>query len=98
MEVGGGSLVENEHKDIVILGGEKYTVQVAHSLLECAKLTVAKPKFGEGSVTVVGDAMYAMGPFIAQGGNASLEDAVVFARCFADIGIRNSGLMTMLPY
>ncbi|KAE9454955.1 hypothetical protein C3L33_13146, partial [Rhododendron williamsianum] len=66
MEVGGGGLAENEHKDIVIVG-------------------------------VVGDAMHAMGPFIAQGGAASLEDAVVFARCFADIGIRNSGLMTMLP-
>ncbi|KAE9448400.1 hypothetical protein C3L33_19702, partial [Rhododendron williamsianum] len=41
-------------------------------------------RFGEGSVTVAGDAMHAMGPFIAQGGSAALEDAVVLARCFAE--------------
>ncbi|XP_058217170.1 monooxygenase 1-like [Rhododendron vialii] len=41
-------------------------------------------RFGEGSVTVAGDAMHAMGPFIAQGGAAALEDAVVLARCFAE--------------
>ncbi|KAH7834944.1 hypothetical protein Vadar_021184 [Vaccinium darrowii] len=42
-------------------------------------------RFGEGSVAVAGDAMHAMGPFIAQGGAASLEDAVVLARCFAEM-------------
>lgn len=36
-----------------------------------------------GTVTVAGDAMHAMGPFIAQGGSASLEDAVVLGRCLA---------------
>ncbi|KAF7144008.1 hypothetical protein RHSIM_Rhsim05G0097700 [Rhododendron simsii] len=43
-----------------------------------------KRRFGEGSVIVAGDAMHAMGPFIAQGGAAALEDAVVLARCFAE--------------
>ncbi|CAI9114988.1 OLC1v1015818C1 [Oldenlandia corymbosa var. corymbosa] len=37
-------------------------------------------KFYKGSVTVLGDAMHAMGPFLGQGGSATLEDAVVFAR------------------
>lgn len=33
---------------------------------------------------VVGDAMHAMAPFLTQGGAASLEDAVVLARCLAE--------------
>ncbi|KAK6256153.1 hypothetical protein SCA6_017458 [Theobroma cacao] len=36
-----------------------------------------------GTVTVAGDAMHAMAPFLAQGGSASLEDAVVLARCLS---------------
>ncbi|XBJ02291.1 hypothetical protein VPH35_021699 [Triticum aestivum] len=39
--------------------------------------------FQEGTVTVAGDAMHAMGTFIGQGGSFSLEDAVVAARCLA---------------
>lgn len=39
--------------------------------------------FRKGTVTVAGDAMHATGPFIAQGGSASIEDAVVLARCLA---------------
>ncbi|XP_024199087.2 monooxygenase 1 [Rosa chinensis] len=39
--------------------------------------------FRVGTVTVAGDALHAMTPFIAQGGSAALEDAVVLARCFA---------------
>uniref|UniRef100_A0ACD5ZP07 Uncharacterized protein n=4 Tax=Avena sativa TaxID=4498 RepID=A0ACD5ZP07_AVESA len=39
--------------------------------------------FHMGTVTVAGDAMHAMGPFIGQGGSCSLEDAVVLARCLA---------------
>jgi 2-polyprenyl-6-methoxyphenol hydroxylase-like FAD-dependent oxidoreductase len=31
-------------------------------------------------VTVAGDAMHVMGPYIGQGGSAALEDAVVLAR------------------
>ncbi|KAL2329380.1 hypothetical protein Fmac_022807 [Flemingia macrophylla] len=36
-----------------------------------------------GTVTIAGDAMHATGPFIAQGGSASIEDAIVIARCLA---------------
>ncbi|PRQ55698.1 putative 3-hydroxybenzoate 6-monooxygenase [Rosa chinensis] len=39
--------------------------------------------FRVGTVTVAGDALHAMTPFIAQGGSAALEDAVVLARCLA---------------
>ncbi|EAZ00124.1 hypothetical protein OsI_22128 [Oryza sativa Indica Group] len=41
---------------------------------------VALAGFRRGAVTVAGDAMHAMGPFIGQGGSAGLEDAVVLAR------------------
>ncbi|CAL9004633.1 unnamed protein product [Prunus brigantina] len=40
-------------------------------------------RFREGTVVLAGDAMHAMGPFLAQGGSACLEDAVVLARCLA---------------
>ncbi|XP_043711237.1 monooxygenase 1-like [Telopea speciosissima] len=39
--------------------------------------------FRKGTVTVAGDAMHVMGPFVGQGGAAALEDAVVLGRCFA---------------
>ncbi|RCV06861.1 hypothetical protein SETIT_1G197300v2 [Setaria italica] len=44
---------------------------------------VALRGFRRGVVTVAGDAMHAMGPFIGQGGSAGLEDAVVLARSLA---------------
>ncbi|KAL2520325.1 monooxygenase 1 [Forsythia ovata] len=39
--------------------------------------------FRKGTVTVAGDAMHVMGPFLGQGGSAALEDAVILARCLA---------------
>ncbi|XP_021903477.1 uncharacterized protein LOC110818792 isoform X1 [Carica papaya] len=39
--------------------------------------------FRKGTVTVAGDAMHVMGPFLGQGGSAAMEDAVVLARCLA---------------
>ncbi|KAL3737044.1 hypothetical protein ACJRO7_025896 [Eucalyptus globulus] len=45
----------------------------------------------KGVIVVAGDAMHAMAPFLAQGGAASLEDAVVLARCLAEkIKLANS--------
>ncbi|KAK6246563.1 FAD-binding domain - like 9 [Theobroma cacao] len=43
-----------------------------------------RAKFRLGTVVVAGDAMHAMCPFISQGGGASLEDAVVLARCLSE--------------
>ncbi|KAK9050114.1 hypothetical protein SSX86_030917 [Deinandra increscens subsp. villosa] len=43
--------------------------------------------FCKGTVMVAGDAMHVMGPFLAQGGSAGLEDAVVLARIMAQQGL-----------
>ncbi|XP_048130530.1 monooxygenase 1-like [Rhodamnia argentea] len=40
-------------------------------------------RFRKGTVTVAGDALHAMSPFIGQGGSASLEDSIVLARCLS---------------
>lgn len=40
-------------------------------------------KYRKGTVTVAGDAMHVMGPFLGQGGSAGLEDAIVLARRLA---------------
>ncbi|KAE8702718.1 PHD finger protein [Hibiscus syriacus] len=45
---------------------------------------IARAKFRKGTVVVAGDALHAMCPFISQGGGASLEDAVVLARCLSE--------------
>ncbi|KAL0716681.1 hypothetical protein Bca4012_066003 [Brassica carinata] len=42
---------------------------------------VMSSKFRRGTVTVAGDSMHLMGPFIGQGCSAALEDGVVLARC-----------------
>lgn len=39
--------------------------------------------FRRGTMTLAGDAMHVMGPYLAQGGSAGLEDAVVLARCLS---------------
>ncbi|KAI3763058.1 hypothetical protein L1987_53508 [Smallanthus sonchifolius] len=46
--------------------------------------------FRKGTVTVAGDAMHVMGPFLGQGGSAGLEDAVVLARIMAISGLNNA--------
>nr|GLL44411.1 uncharacterized protein LOC109177309 [Ipomoea trifida] len=43
----------------------------------------------KGTVTVAGDAMHVMGPFVGQGGASGLEDAVVLGRC---LGMAMSGI------
>ncbi|KAG7616137.1 putative FAD-binding domain, FAD/NAD(P)-binding domain superfamily [Arabidopsis thaliana] len=42
---------------------------------------VLSGKFRRGTVTVAGDSMHLMGPFLGQGCSAALEDGVVLARC-----------------
>lgn len=41
-------------------------------------------KWGEGRVTVVGDAAHAMTPFLGQGGGQGIEDAAVITSCLTD--------------
>ncbi|XP_056167610.1 monooxygenase 1-like [Syzygium oleosum] len=45
---------------------------------------ILRRSFWKGAIVVAGDAMHAMAPFLTQGGAASLEDAVVLARCLAE--------------
>jgi len=40
-------------------------------------------RWGEGPVTMLGDAVHPMLPFLAQGGAMAIEDAAVLARCLA---------------
>ncbi|KAL6858983.1 hypothetical protein ACP4OV_017985 [Aristida adscensionis] len=52
-------------------------------------------RFQRGAVTVAGDAMHVMGPFIGQGGSAALEDAVVLARSLSRAVPARGGAATM---
>ncbi|KAF3440937.1 hypothetical protein FNV43_RR19223 [Rhamnella rubrinervis] len=51
--------------------------------------------FRKGTVTVAGDAMHLMGPFLGQGSSAALEDGIVLARCLAQKIHDQSGLQGM---
>ncbi|XP_043711236.1 monooxygenase 1-like [Telopea speciosissima] len=53
-----------------------------NSLRHRAPWDILLESFRKGTVTVAGDAMHVMGPFIGQGGAAALEDAIVLGRCF----------------
>lgn len=41
-------------------------------------------RFSTDTVTVAGDAMHVMAPFLGQGGSAAIEDAIVLARCLTE--------------
>ncbi|XP_071742558.1 monooxygenase 1-like [Rutidosis leptorrhynchoides] len=51
--------------------------------------------FSKGTVTVAGDAMHIMGPFMGQGGSAGLEDTVVLARNMARLGLNGERKITV---
>ena len=44
------------------------------------------PKWGEGSVVMLGDACHAMLPYMGQGGAMAIEDAAVLSRCIDEAG------------
>ena len=44
------------------------------------------PSWGEGHVTLLGDACHPMTPYMAQGAATSMEDAAVLARCVMETG------------
>ncbi|KAG5035017.1 hypothetical protein JHK87_009927 [Glycine soja] len=46
-----------------------------------APLDLVFNKFKKGTVKIVGDAMHATCPFIAQGGSTFIEDALVLPKC-----------------
>lgn len=43
------------------------------------------PRWSKGRATLLGDAAHPMTPFMAQGAGQAIEDAVVLARCLADV-------------
>jgi 2-polyprenyl-6-methoxyphenol hydroxylase-like FAD-dependent oxidoreductase len=43
------------------------------------------PRWSDGRIALLGDACHPMTPYMAQGAATSMEDAVVLARCLADI-------------
>ncbi|KAJ4967738.1 hypothetical protein NE237_014439 [Protea cynaroides] len=59
------------------------------SLRHRAPWDILLEKFRKGTVTVAGDAMHVIGPFIGQGGAAALEDAIVLGRCLAQEMVMN---------
>ncbi|XAR57472.1 hypothetical protein NMG60_11025628 [Bertholletia excelsa] len=66
----------------MVKGGDSDSLYLDH-LWYRAPWDLLFPKFRKGTVTVAGDAMHVMGPFLGQGGSAGLEDAVVLARCIS---------------
>ncbi|KAH7833851.1 hypothetical protein Vadar_010434 [Vaccinium darrowii] len=74
-------MIEKCDVDSLTLNGTRYR----------APWELLNPTFRKGTVTVAGDAMHVMGPFLGQGGSIALEDAVVLARCLAQ-GQRTSGI------
>lgn len=52
------------------------------------------PRWGEGRVTLLGDACHPMLPFMAQGAGMAIEDAVVLARCLD--GVAGDGVASVL--
>uniref|UniRef100_A0A7N0TBY2 FAD-binding domain-containing protein n=2 Tax=Kalanchoe fedtschenkoi TaxID=63787 RepID=A0A7N0TBY2_KALFE len=66
-------MIRNCHQESLHLGQPRYR----------RPWELLRSSFHKESVVLAGDALHAMGPFIAQGGAASIEDAVVLARCLS---------------
>ncbi|CAA3031123.1 monooxygenase 1-like [Olea europaea subsp. europaea] len=76
------NIVSGFPSDVIemIEGAEVDSLSLTH-LRHRAPWDLLLTTFRKGTVTVAGDAMHVMGPFLGQGGSAALEDAVVLARC-----------------
>ena len=44
------------------------------------------PKWGDGRITLMGDACHPMTPYMAQGAAMSIEDAAILSRCLDGVG------------
>jgi len=64
----------------MVRNSDPETLNVVNNIWYRPPWQVAFGTFHKGVVTVAGDAMHVMGPFIGQGGASGLEDAVVLAR------------------
>eukprot|EP00253_Pinus_taeda_P036080 PITA_36080 len=86
-------LTIQEALDLLRYFPEEYHDIVKRTLPDTPSLTPLRGRcpwavlFGtlsKGTVTIAGDAMHAMTPYIGQGGCSTLEDAVVLVRCLAE--------------
>eukprot|EP00253_Pinus_taeda_P015123 PITA_15123 len=86
-------LIIQEALDLLGDFPEEYHDIVKRTLLDTPSLTPLRGRctwevlFGtlsKGTVTIAGDAMHAMTPYIGQGGCSTLEDPIVLVRCLAE--------------
>ncbi|KAI8524631.1 hypothetical protein RHMOL_Rhmol13G0163700 [Rhododendron molle] len=68
----------------LIEGSEIESLSITRLRYRAAPWDLLLGKFQKGTVTVAGDAMHVMGPFLGQGGSVALEDAIVLARCLSN--------------
>ncbi|MBT5667280.1 MAG: salicylate 1-monooxygenase, partial [Rhodospirillaceae bacterium] len=52
------------------------------------------PKWGEGRISLLGDACHPMTPYMAQGAATSIEDGAILSRCLD--GVNRDGMATAL--
>lgn len=89
---GGGEQVERRREAVLErFAGWAAPVQTIVNATETTAITRAdmydrptSKQWGEGRVTLIGDAAHAMTNALGQGANQAIEDAVVLARCLAD--------------
>ncbi|KAB2603439.1 zeaxanthin epoxidase [Pyrus ussuriensis x Pyrus communis] len=83
-------LIEEFPSEMVDMIRKSDLESVSHVLLRYRPpWEILVEKFRKGSVTVAGDAMHVMGPFLGQGGSAGIEDAIVIARSLAPTLAKN---------
>ncbi|XP_047335708.1 monooxygenase 1-like [Impatiens glandulifera] len=66
---------------------EVESISFTHRLKYRAPWDLVFGSFRKGTITVAGDALHVMGPFLGQGGSAGLEDAIVLARRLSKAGL-----------
>lgn len=81
-------VLEGFPKEIVDLVAATEPALIRESALRIrAPEDLPPSRLGDGPVTVVGDALHAMRPTAGHGGSTTLEDAVVLAKCIAEMGL-----------
>ncbi|XP_047315685.1 monooxygenase 1-like [Impatiens glandulifera] len=71
----------------MIKTSEVELISFTHRLKYRAPWDLVFRRFRKGTITVAGDALHVMGPFLGQGGSAGLEDAIVLARRLSEAGL-----------
>jgi 2-polyprenyl-6-methoxyphenol hydroxylase-like FAD-dependent oxidoreductase len=97
----GGHDVEGELKPALLERFEKYPTPVREIIEATEESTIIRmdvvdrapaPRWGEGRVTLLGDAIHLMAPMAGQGACQGLEDAIVLGNCLGRDGDVESAL------